>query len=495
MPDDTLEMIAKLAATASQRRGLRSGCQAMVEILNEAIGALYSFVFVEDAERNEQQLVAGTGLTPTEFRRLDERLNRTALLRALEYTEVTRLLINDEPTLDFLVRPETSAEIVCSPVVSTSRTIGAVAVAFDKKKVRPSSELLKGLEISASLVHGHVNSAAQQEDEGRRLEEHDVSAKQERRRRYDLSRLIGNSGAMRSVHDKVAQIARSNAPVLLRGESGTGKELIAAAIHHNSFRANSPFVKVDCSAVADASLDAEIFGNVSGDVSRPGRIREAHGGTLFLDEIADIPQRTQIRLLRLMQEHRFEPECGWETLRSNVRIIAGSERPLEELVADGIFRENLFSQLSIYSIYLPPLRERKADILLLADHFLKKYSREHGKNILRISTPAIDMLTAYHFPGNVKELENAVESAVLNTDGSVIHSHHFPPTLQTAEESGTETRLTLESGVSNFERGMISDALKSTRGNIAKAASMLESTERILGYKIRKYNIDPKRFK
>ena len=216
---------------------------------------------------------------------------------------------------------------------------------------------------------------------------------------------------------------------------------------------------------------------------------------MFLDEIGDLPIQTQVKLLRVIQEREFERLGGTETIKINVRIITATNKNLEDEIAAGAFREDLFYRLNVFMIFLPPLRERKSDILLLAEHFLEKYEREHKKAVRRISTPAIDMLTAYHFPGNVRELENVIERAVIVCDSNVIHGHHLPPTLQTAEISGTETRMTLASAVEAFESDLIQDTLKSTRGNIAKAAIMLDSTERILGYKIRKYSIDPKRFR
>jgi Nif-specific regulatory protein len=254
-------------------------------------------------------------------------------------------------------------------------------------------------------------------------------------------------------------------------------------------------VKVNVSALPDALIDAELFGVEAEDGNTPGKIDAAAGGTLFLDEIGDLPQTTQIKVLRLVQERTFERVDGLTTQRANLRLIAATKLDLESEMADGGFREDLFYRLSAFTIFMPPLRDRKADILLLADHFLRKYNAEHGKHILRIATPAIDMLAAYHFPGNVRELENVIEGAVLACGENVIHGHHLPPTLQTAEASHTETRLTLQSAVDGFERDMIQDALKSSRGNIAKAARMLESTERILGYKIKKYRVDPRRFK
>ncbi|HBE83145.1 MAG TPA: sigma-54-dependent Fis family transcriptional regulator, partial [Blastocatellia bacterium] len=221
----------------------------------------------------------------------------------------------------------------------------------------------------------------------------------------------------------------------------------------------------------------------------------ADGGTLFLDEIGDLPMQTQVKLLRVLQEREFERVGGTETIKTNIRLITATNKNLEDAIVKGEFREDLYYRLNVFSIFLPPLRERRSDILLLAEHFLEKYEIEHNKRIRRISTPAIDMLMSYHFPGNVRELENAIERAVLVCDSNVIHGHHLPPTLQTAEVTGTVTDLSLSSAVEAFERDLIQDALKSTKGNIAAAARTLGTTERILGYKIKKYSIDTFRFR
>jgi Nif-specific regulatory protein len=176
-------------------------------------------------------------------------------------------------------------------------------------------------------------------------------------------------------------------------------------------------------------------------------------------------------------------------------MIAATHKDMEKMIANGEFREDLYYRLNVFTIFVPPLRDRKSDLLLLSDHFLEKFSREHGKSIKRISTPAIDMLTSYHWPGNVRELENCLERAVLVCDGHVIHAHHLPPTLQTAEASGTVMRLSLKDALSAYEKDLIQDALKTTRGNRAKAARLLNTTERILNYQVGKYGIDWQRFK
>jgi Nif-specific regulatory protein len=200
-------------------------------------------------------------------------------------------------------------------------------------------------------------------------------------------------------------------------------------------------------------------------------------------------------LLRVLQEREFERLGGVEPIKVNVRLIVATNKDLEEAIKRSQFREDLYYRLNVFTIFMPPLRERKPDILLLAEHFVEKFEREHGKSIKRISTPAIDMLTSYHWPGNVRELENVIERAVVICDSSVIHGHHLPPSLQTAETSDTVTRLSLASAMENYERDLIQDALKTARGNRAKAAKLLDSTERIIGYKVKKYGIQCERFR
>jgi Nif-specific regulatory protein len=257
---------------------------------------------------------------------------------------------------------------------------------------------------------------------------------------------------------------------------------------------------VSCAALPETLIEAELFGHEKGAFTgaqgrKPGRFELADGGTLFLDEIGDLSAAIQVKLLRVLQEREFERLGGTTTVKTNVRLLAATNRDLEQVIAQGAFREDLYYRLNVFSIFVPPLRERKDDMLLLADHFLEKYAAEHHKNIKRISTPAIDMLTSYHWPGNVRELENTIERATVVCEGNVIHGYHLPPTLQTAEASGTVMRMSLTNAVDGFEKDLILDALKTTRGNRARAAKLLSTTERIVGYKVKKYAIDWKRFR
>jgi Nif-specific regulatory protein len=389
---------------------------------------------------------------------------------------------------------------ICVPIVLQRAAVGALAVDLRFKPERDFESSAKFFGIVSSMIAQALNVQRLVEEERRRLLDENTHLRQELRERYDFSNIIGTSGPTRQMYEQVAQVAQTNTTVLIRGESGTGKELIAHAIHYNSLRAKKPFVKVSCAALPDTLIESELFGYEKGAFTgaaarKKGRFEMAEGGTLFLDEIGDINPSTQVKLLRVLQEREFERLGGTDTVRVNVRLIAATNKDMEKALADGTFREDLYYRLNVFTIFVPPLRDRKADMLLLADHFLEKFSREHGKVIKRISTPAIDMLMSYHWPGNVRELENALERAVLVCDGAVVHGHHLPPSLQTADASGTVTRVPLKDAVAAYERDLILDALKTTRGNRAKAARLLDTTERILNYKVRGHGVDPKRFK
>lgn len=303
---------------------------------------------------------------------------------------------------------------------------------------------------------------------------------------------------MAVVYQRIHQVAGTDTNVLIRGESGTGKELVAAALHYSGSRAAQPLVKVNCAALNESLLESELFGHEKGAftgalASRPGRIEEAEGGTLFLDEIGDFSLVTQVKLLRVLQEREHERVGSNRTMHADVRIIAATNKDLETAVSVGEFRQDLYYRINVFPIHLPPLRDRKDDILLLADHFARKYSEKMRKMIRRISTTAINMMFAYHWPGNVRELENCIEHAVLLSQDNVIHGHSLPPTLQMPDPHECENIRSLTARVELLERDMILDALKSARGNVAAAARLLSITPRILRYKIKNLGIDSRR--
>jgi len=389
---------------------------------------------------------------------------------------------------------------VCVPIRVGDETLGALSVHRPATTPEALQQDVRLLSIVATMIAQAVRLRRKAQEDQKRLVEENERLRQSLQKRFRPSNIIGKSKPMQGVYDLIAQVSRSEATVLIEGESGVGKELVAHAIHFNSSRAQGPIVKVNCAALPQSVLESELFGHEKGAFTgavaqRRGRFELAEGGTIFLDEIGDISPSLQVQFLRVLQEREFERVGGTKTLRADLRVVAATNHDLHELIKTGRFREDLYYRLNVFPIRVPPLRERQADILLLADHFVEVYGKANSKRVRRISTPAIDMLMNYHWPGNVRELENCIERAVLLTDDDVIHGHHLPPTLQTAESSGTVHDGTLQASVERLERELVVEALKSSRGNMAKAARSLGLTERMMGLRVRKHGISPGRFR
>jgi len=407
--------------------------------------------------------------------------------------------VSREPSFGDRRRGEEDRSFVCVPLLLNRRSAGVLSVELRYKADRQFERTGKFFGVVASMIAHAIKVHRLLQADRERLVEENVRLHRELRERYDFSHIVGTSRAMQAVSEQMMQVARTNTTVLIRGESGTGKELIAQAIHYSSLRASNAFVKVSCASLPESLIESELFGHEKGAFTgaaarKAGRFERAHGGSLFLDEIGDVNPAVQVKLLRVLQEREFERVGGVEPVKVDVRLIAATNKDLEAAIGGGTFREDLLYRLNVFTIFVPPLRERKTDVLLLADHFLERLATDHRKKIRRISTPAIDMLMAYHWPGNVRELQNVMERAVLVCDGDVVHAHHLPPTLQMADTSDASAFQTLESAVSAVEKDLIQDALKMARGNRAKAARLLQATPRILNYKIRKYRIDWRRF-
>jgi DNA-binding NtrC family response regulator len=310
--------------------------------------------------------------------------------------------------------------------------------------------------------------------------------------RHRIEGIIGESGSMLEVLSIVRRVAPSEATVLIRGESGTGKELIAKAIHFGSPRARGPLVKVNCAALPEALLESELFGHEKGAftgalTSRQGRFELANGGTIFLDEIGDLPLHLQAKLLRVLQEREFEKVGSSRPVRVNVRIMAASHRPLEDLIKAGQLREDLYYRLNVVTICIPPLRERRSDVALLLDHFLRQYAEKNGKTIRGLTPEGRDILLRYDYPGNVRELENIIERAVVLTRDDVIGSGDLPLTVQELEVADGDRETNLTVAVEALERRMIRDALARSDGIQTRAAELLGMGERALRYKLTKY--------
>ncbi|HPG39190.1 MAG TPA: sigma-54 dependent transcriptional regulator [bacterium] len=312
--------------------------------------------------------------------------------------------------------------------------------------------------------------------------------------RFQFGGILSKSQAMQPALSIAARVAESKATVLITGESGTGKELIAKAIHFAGNRAHKPFIAVNMAALPETLLESELFGHEKGaftgaDKFRKGRFEMAHEGTLFIDEIGDLPSGIQVKLLRVLQEQQIERLGSSESIPVDVRIITATHKPLEEMVKSGVFRQDLFYRLNVVKITLPPLRERKADIPLLTGHFIERYAKINNKNISGISNEGMDRLVKYHFPGNVRELENIIEQAVVLCRDNIIGLNDLPTFITQPDYSNIINTGSFQERVSAFEKTLILEALQKSNGVQTRAAESLGMTERHLRYKLKKYNI------
>jgi Nif-specific regulatory protein len=485
---------------------LKKSLYTVLDILSDSLDMARGTITLLDPLRNEIRIEVAHGITQRAMQQVRYKLGEGITGRVIQTGKPVSIpKISEEPlflnrTVARKNKKDLELSFICVPIKKGRQVIGALSVdkPYDQKYSLKKAEKL--LSVIATMVARHVINLETIRLEKQTLRDENKRLLNELENKYRITNIVGNSNKMREVFQMISQVCKSNATVLVRGESGTGKELVANSVHYNSNRAQAPFVKVNCAAIPVNLIESELFGHEKGAFTgaikqKLGKFELANKGTLFLDEIGSIGLDVQVNLLRVLQEKEFERVGGQKTIKTDVRIIAATNKNLENAVEDGSFRGDLYYRLNVFPIYMPPLRERKTDILLLADHFLERYAQENRKDIRRFSTPAIDMLMAYHWPGNVRELENCIERAVLLCEEGVIHSYHLPPTLQTGPESDTLPALSLEEAVANLEREMIIDALKNTRGNITQAADLLKTTVRKFAYKAQKFGVSYKHYR
>jgi len=499
---DALYAISQILATGS---GQREMLTEVLDVLHDQLGMRRGTITLVSPGADELVIEAAHGLSEAQRRAVRYRTAEGIVGRVVRTGKPAVVpKISQEPTFLDRVhrrRKTTADEIsyICVPIAIGSDVAGALSADRTFDEAASLDEDVRILSIVASMIANDVQARRELAAERQALEEENLRLRSELEDRFRPENIIGNSGAMREVYRAIHRVAASDTTVLIHGESGTGKELVAHAVHYGSAWAKGPFIKVNCAALSEGLLESELFGHEKGAFTgatamRKGRIEEAEGGTLFLDEIGDFSPTTQVKLLRVLQEREFERVGSSRTLHANVRVIVATHRDLDQAVESGAFRRDLYYRVNVFPVHLPPLRERRGDVLLLADHFVEKYSRRMGKDVRRISTPAINMMVAYHWPGNVRELENCIERAMVLTEDGVIHGRHLPPTLQMPDEPGLAGEGSLKERVGLFERDVIVDALKRSEGNISVAARDLRTTARILGYKIKNLGIDPRQF-
>lgn len=386
---------------------------------------------------------------------------------------------------------------ICIPIIVDNSVIGAISVDIINNSGRDLSEEFHMLTTISIMISQAVNSKMEMIRRERRLKEENAALRSKIESTIISSKIIGKSRAIRELYEKIVLVSNTDTTVLILGESGTGKELIADAIVENSNRKDKPYIKVNIASLPKNLIEAELFGYERGAFTgaigtKKGKFEAANGGTIFIDEIGDLDLDLQVHLLRVLQNKTIDRVGGIEPIAVDVRVIAATHRDLDLMVEKGLFRQDLYYRLNIFQIYSPPLRERKSDIVLLADHFLDFYSKKLNKEVKRITQEAIDLLVNYNWPGNVRELENCIERAVILCKEDSLRSYHLPPSLQ----KGTATKsLSFEERVSQFEREIIIDALANTNGNVSQAAKELGTTKRIISYKMNKLGIDYRKFR
>jgi Nif-specific regulatory protein len=390
---------------------------------------------------------------------------------------------------------------IATPMITADAVIGVLGVSLTKKTALDFEECINFLTIVGSTLAQAIKLERAHKEEKKKLELQNSYYKSEVLKTCDFQNIIGESTKMKEVFGILKKIAASKATVLVRGETGTGKELIAAALHQTSSRNDGPFVKLNCAAIPESLLESELFGHEKGAFTdakdmRKGRFELADSGTLFLDEIGDVSASLQVKLLRVLQEQEFERVGGSKTIKVDVRVVAATNRNLEEMVEKGEFREDLFYRLNVIPIFLPPLRERGKDVLMLANHFLYKFCKLHKKE-LEFTDEAYAMLADYTWHGNIRELENTMERLVLLNDNGELDKNAVMSALPgmfvqakmdytPIKKDGVITKTELET----IERDAIISALKECGGIQAKAARKLGITVRQIGYKILKYEIE-----
>ncbi len=532
----SISLLAEVSRTITNEDDINKVLRLVLFIMSENMNMLRGMITILNRDSREIVINESFGLTNEEKERGRYRIGEGIIGQVVK-TGKTVIVpsINNEPL--FLDRTRSRLKVkkedlcfICIPIKAGTEIIGTLSAdrqleqipkeenAKKSKGDKGQKDMLQHYVDQLSIIAAMISQAVRirqlaHEESTKNTQDIKSSEKISKRKSPSLehsedtiseaerpANIIGNTKPMISLFKMIDKIAKTNATTLILGESGVGKELVASAIHFKSRRSGNSFIKFNCAALPESIVESELFGHEKGaftgaSATRQGRFELAHTGSIFLDEVGELTLPVQAKLLRIIQEKEFERVGGSKTIKVDVRVIAATNRNLEELIREGLFREDLYYRLNIFPITVPPLRERKTDILLLADYFVEKYNAASQKGIRRISTTAIDMLMRYHWPGNVRELQNCMERAVILSEDNVIHGYHLPPTLQTAESSGTPYTGSLQQKLDAIEKEMIMEALKRTKGNMSRAAIQLGLSDRIMGLRIKKFDIDYRKFR
>jgi Nif-specific regulatory protein len=502
---DNLTLLYQISEVVAKSTDLEEAILQVMEEMANKFGITQAILTVLNRNSSKICIEVAYGMTREEKERGEYNIGEGIIGEVVKTGEPFIIThISDEPR--YLNKTKSTRKnrdddsFICVPIKAKNQIIGTLSVKLKYYSNRSFQHEMQLLTIMASMFARLVRSRQDKIEELEKL--HYEMLREQGLYSYNdrITSLVGESGKMQAVYDLITKVAGTNATILIRGESGVGKELVAKAIHDQSQRSKYQMVKINCAAIPETLIESELFGYEKGaftgaDKLNKGRFELAEKSTIFLDEIGDLSPNLQVKLLRVIQEKEFQRLGGSETIKADVRIIAATNRKLEELIEKNEFREDLYYRLNVFPVVVPPLRERRGDIPLLVNHFIEKYNKIHSLKIKRISSTAIDLLMTYHWPGNIRELENCIERAsILSADG-VIRSHNLPPTLQSAASTSSRVDGSLGAILENVEKQMLIDALNLSKGNITKAADQLKLTERIMGLRIKKYQIDPAIFK
>lgn len=509
--DILLEISKSMATVSDLKTKLQDSLQFVKKYLEIEKPTVYKF----DNTKDELVVFASNDLTTKQKLLATYKIGEGATGIAFESKEPI-VIENIHKSVVFLnktgARDLNHVSYVAVPMIAGDIAVGVISADLTKGTAIGLEESVKILTIIGSMFAHAILVEEKYENEKQVIKEQKDYYKMEAQSKHDFSNIIGESPKMKQLFDAIKKVAKSKATILVRGETGTGKELIASAIHKQSPRKDGPFIKLNCGAIPENLLESELFGHEKGAFTdakdlRKGRFELADCGTLFLDEIGDITHALQVKLLRVLQEQEFERVGGSKTIKTDVRVVAATNRNLEEMVERGEFREDLFYRLNVIPLFLPPLRERDEDIILLANHFLDKFSKVHKKEMV-FSHEALIAMLKYPWPGNIRELENTMERAVLLIDSDYVDEGSIKmllPRLKTNDgkvklettESQQHAPIHHDAGkiltktdLIDMEKDTILEALKESGWIQAKAAKKLGITTRQIGYKIKKFNID-----
>ena len=525
---EEIKILYDVALMLSMSSDIKESIEKVMRILKHNSYLERSTLFLLADELQELELYASIDLTPQQQKMATYKIGEGATGLAAQSCEpvVIENIHNNINYLNKMGRLNTNAiSYIAVPIIQDEKLFGVLSANIAKHSVLDFDDIVRMLTIVGSLFGGTLATQRRHEKEKETLTELKTYYKEEVLKEHKFENIIGNSTKMQQLFSMLKTVSPSDATILIRGETGTGKELIATAVHNLSKRKSEAFIKLNCAAISETLLESELFGHEKGAFTdakemRKGRFELADGGTLFLDEIGDVSPALQVKLLRLLQEQEFERVGGTKTIKTNVRLVAATNRNLEEMVKNGEFREDLFYRLNVIPLNLPPLRERYEDVKLLIEHYLEKFMKEHKKS-MSFSKATLEVLLNYPWPGNIRELQNTMERIVLicpngvltpemlnhvlpfNYQKAYMQEHTPMQTVQTPrvqEEINTPAPLQktpqerasimTNKSLHELEKESILQALIDNRGIQTKAAAQLGMSARQIGYKIKKYDIN-----